>query len=183
MTAKCKLISRVHANHVDFKKRLIFVGRLNEVKQPQWVLELASRVKLSCLIIGGGPLEQHLKRFATSLRVESEFLGHVKNAWENVTENDLLLITSKNEGDGLVIVEAIANQVPFLLRRVPDLERFQLPNNYYCSDIDEFEVKIKLYFANKLDLKLPKGYRNSVLESRNPELIAYKWDVLLSQFR
>ena len=93
------------------------------------------------------------------------------------------MITSKNEGDGLVIVEAIANQVPFLLRRVPDLERFQLPNNYYCSDIDEFEVKIKLYFANKLDLKLPKGYRNSVLESRNPELIAYKWDVLLSQFR
>lgn len=183
LTTYCELSNNVKYKDLDFEKRLVFIGRLNEVKQPQWVLEIANKVNLPCLIIGGGPLEQHLKRFASSLRIESEFLGHVKNVWENLTKNDLLLVTSKNEGDGLVIVEAIVNQVPFLLLRVPDLERFQLPDTFYCTDINEFENKIKLFFSNHLHLKLPDSYRDSLLQNRSPQLIAKKWNDLLSQFR
>ena len=183
LTTKIELFNKVQAKQLDFKKRLVFIGRLNEVKQPNWVLELAGKVNLPCVVIGGGPLEQSLKTFAISSKIESNFLGHVKDAWENLTENDLLLIPSKNEGDGLVIVEAIANQVPFLLLRVPDLERFKLPDNYYCSDINEFEVKVRLYFSNMLNLSLPANYRNAILESRNPEIIGNQWRVLLSKLR
>jgi glycosyltransferase involved in cell wall biosynthesis len=89
---------------------LLWVGRFTDVKDPLYAVTVLKELnnlhpkKYRLTMIGGGELLGEAKKIATNLPVK--FTGWLDNPFETVDYFDLLLLTSKNEGMGLVILEA-----------------------------------------------------------------------------
>lgn len=161
-------------------KRLVFIGRLENVqKQPQWLLSIAAKTNLPVLFIGDGEFRNELTLQSEMLNVSVSFLGYVLDPWKEISSGDLLIIPSSSEGDGLVVVEGISHGCPFILNRVPDLLRFNLPEQFYCRDIDDFVNTVELY-KDKLDeLVLDESSTQRILIPRNPRTITKNWESFL----
>jgi glycosyltransferase involved in cell wall biosynthesis len=124
--------------------RLVYIGRLNShLKQPDWIIRLASQVNLQAVYIGDGPHLSELKELAQSLDVSCSFLGYQSNPWQFLEIGDLLVVPSVAEGDPLVVVEAISKHIPILLRFSPGLSQFDLDTKNFASSLEEFETKIR----------------------------------------
>ena len=68
------------------------------------------------VIIGKGPLEQDLKQQVASLKLESRviFTGNVTNAKHYFKAFDVFALTSDREPFGMVILEAMAAEIPII---------------------------------------------------------------------
>jgi len=96
-----------------------FFGRFAPVKGPDQFIEVAARIlrqvpKLRVLMVGDGPMLHALKRRAGELHLDEiiTWTGWRSDIPELVAALDLLLNTSRNEGQGRVVVEAAAAGVP-----------------------------------------------------------------------
>ena len=156
-------------------RELFYVGRLSPEKRPDIALEIAHRLDVPIKFIGEGGLLTKLKQDAQILNVNAMFLGFQKNPWAHFKENSLLIVPSDHEGDGLVIIEALAASLPLVLRKVDSLHRFDLPKINYASNIEEFVDLIKLNRNNLLSFIPPVDIRETILSARNPRLILSKW--------
>ena len=107
------------------KRRILFVGRLVEVKGCRYVIEAFARVKgrvhdAELAIVGSGALADDLKRQAHELDIPVEFLGalppnKVKQQLDQARGFCLPSARTNNgqvEGFGLVLLEAQASGVP-----------------------------------------------------------------------
>lgn len=68
------------------------------------------------VIIGAGPLEQELKQLVSSLSLNRQviFKGNVPNAKQYFRAFDLFVLTSDNEPFGMVLLEALAAELPII---------------------------------------------------------------------
>lgn len=104
--------------HSDIKFRALFVGRLVDQKNPLMLLDITEAMldifpNFSLDIYGDGPLYDAIKKEidARNLGTAVTLKGFTNNKCI-YREYDLLWITSRFEGFGLVIIEAAANMVP-----------------------------------------------------------------------
>lgn len=155
--------------------RLVYVGRLSKEKQPEWVLEIAKQTGLPAIFFGDGRLRNLLSIESSQAGVLAQFPGFVTNPWDSIMPGDLVIIPSVFEGDGLVLVESIAHQVPLLVNAIPDLLRFNLPKRNYCDSPSQFVQRITRYSENILELRVPGEDTLKILEQRMPEAIAGNW--------
>jgi len=161
-------------------KRINYVGRLSQEKQPLWVLEIAKQTGLPVRIFGVGLLKSQLQNFGIENGVDTKFNGFVSNPWEFFDENDLLIIPSSFEGDGLVLVEALCNGIPFIANDISDLRRFNLEDKNYALNVKEFCNSIT---ANKdsIEYFLPKENNVfEILKDREPAVVGQKWILFLN---
>lgn len=97
---------------------IVTVGRLEPQKDHQTLLRAlalaAERVPVHLTILGAGPLEQELRAVAAHLGISHavEFGGWTENPFEVVAGSDLFVLSSRWEGFGNVLVEALACGVP-----------------------------------------------------------------------
>ncbi len=104
---------------------MIYVGRLEAVKQPWQFLEVVAGVRprvsrLRAVVVGDGHLLPDLQRRAAALGVDDcvEFLGQRKDVEALVARARLFLLTSRSEGLSIAMAEAMtAGTVPV----VPDV--------------------------------------------------------------
>jgi glycosyltransferase involved in cell wall biosynthesis len=99
---------------------LLWVGRFTHEKNPMRALEALARARAAghgahLTMLGQGPLEGRLRLLAKELGVEA----HVTFAgWRDpaafLPHTELLLVTSRYEGYGMALVEALAAGVPVL---------------------------------------------------------------------
>jgi glycosyltransferase involved in cell wall biosynthesis len=95
------------------EKKVIWVGRLDEPKNPGLLLEAFSLVnlkhKLTLTFLGDGPLRPELEKRCNALGLNERvnFLGFRSNPYEEMTGADLLVLSSDWEGFGNVIIEAM----------------------------------------------------------------------------
>jgi len=160
-------------------QRLVFIGRLSLEKNPEVVVRLAHQTKLSVLFVGDGYLRENLNDLSDELGVVSSFVGQQINPWDHCNNSDIIVVPSKFEGDGLVVVEAIAQGFPVLLAKIPDLLRFQLPSQNYASDVGNFASRIESYRNNRAGLVAPDSIRDSLVRSRHPVNCADAWHAVL----
>jgi glycosyltransferase involved in cell wall biosynthesis len=86
------------------------VGRFTDIKDPFYAVSVLSELesiapnKYQLKMIGGGELLDKSKQAASNLPIT--FTGWVDAPFETSGYFDLLLLTSKNEGMGLVMLEA-----------------------------------------------------------------------------
>jgi glycosyltransferase involved in cell wall biosynthesis len=92
------------------KIQLLWVGRFTDIKDPLYAVSVLSELeriapnKFQLKMIGGGDLLDKSKQAANNLPIT--FTGWVDAPFETSGHFDLLLLTSKNEGMGLVMLEA-----------------------------------------------------------------------------
>lgn len=162
-------------------RRLLYIGRLSEEKQPEWVLEVARQIDLPSLFIGNGTMLAQLKIISATAGITAQFYGYATDPWCLVREGDVLIVPSKFEGDGLVILEAISRGVPILMNDISDLRRFSLPDDFYCTSPIEFAEAIKAKIENANNFVVPYALADGLLNERNPEYVAESWKDFLLQ--
>lgn len=102
------------------KKTIIAVGRLVEQKDFGTLItafsEVCKTIKSKLIILGKGPLEKELKDLANQLDIGNkvEFLGFKKNPYKYMKQADIFVLSSRWEGFGHVIVEAMACGTPVI---------------------------------------------------------------------
>jgi len=110
------------------KLKLLWVGRFTDIKDPAYAvkvieeLERLSPDKFELNMVGGGELFETIKKSAQNLPVT--FSGWLDKPFENSGYFDLLMLTSKNEGMGLVMLEAANYRKPTVARSVGGVGEF-----------------------------------------------------------
>jgi len=170
-----EIVSRNRIKRNSQKVRLAFIGRLSEEKDPKLFCEIAAKSTLHSMLIGDGMMGSSLKELYPFF----DWLGPVPNPWDLIGQRDLLLLTSRYEGDGLVLLEAMANGIPVLARDTPDFRSFNLPEMNYFKDSQEALLKINQHTTKEKNFQLTQGLTESLLNSRNPKRIANDWSSLI----
>ena len=90
--------------------KLLWVGRFTDIKDPRYAVEVIKNLnmneihKFELTMVGDGELFNEIKCLSSGLPIN--FTGWLLNPFENIKEFDLLMLTSKNEGLPLVMLEA-----------------------------------------------------------------------------
>lgn len=92
------------------KTTLLWVGRFAAIKDPEYAIKVIKELEIKVpgqfelVMVGDGEQLERCKLLSTNLPIK--FHGWVDNPFDNFIYFDLLLLTSKNEGMGLVMLEA-----------------------------------------------------------------------------
>jgi len=160
-------------------RRIVFIGRLAPQKRPHWLLEIASLTEIPLVVIGAGVLRDTLEIESNTKNLRTTFTGQMTDPWASVGQGDLLLVPSEYEGDGLVVIEALEREIPFLLSDIPEFRRFNFPENIYCKDIIEFVKRIKDCSENLEGLSIPSITSNQILNLRTIDSVGDAWEEFL----
>ena len=103
--------------------KVLAVGRLERQKGFDLLIQAAARLHFpwSLMILGQGSEEEKLRALAARLGVQSRvcFPGFQPNPYTYMAEADLFVLSSRWEGFGHVVAEAMACGVPVLATRCP----------------------------------------------------------------
>jgi len=112
---------------LEARDRPVFVtaGRLVEMKDQRTLLHAFAlhlrRHSARLMILGAGPMRQELEALAGSLGIAKhvEFLGFVENPLPYMREADAFVLSSRSEGFGNVLVEALGCGTPIVSTNCP----------------------------------------------------------------
>lgn len=112
-------------------------------------------VQFHLTIVGVGPLKQELKSMVKSLKLEGymTWLGQTNHVDSLYKEFDIFLLSSNYEGFGLVLLEAMVNDVPIVARRVsaiPEVLGVTHPGLVDGTNTECFAEKIEQIYTDKL---------------------------------
>ena len=99
------------------KPIVIFVGNLIKRKNVNVLLEAKklSNVDYELVVVGGGPLFKELNKMVKNDNIEGVTFTGPRNDVENLIPSaDLLVLPSFSESFGLVLIEALACEVPVI---------------------------------------------------------------------
>ena len=143
---------------LQFKNKLLVVSRLEPEKNPCAALRAfaASASKDACLILlGEGSERELLQNLARKLGVETRvFFEGYKDPAVYYKLADLVLVTSKYEGYGMTIVEALATGTPVLSVDVGVAKEA----GAIIAPQEQFAAALKNWFANGEKKGLLKDY-------------------------
>ncbi|RIE07054.1 glycosyltransferase family 4 protein [Candidatus Cryosericum odellii] len=110
------------------KFRVCFVGRLAAEKGPDVLIDAVSLVaqrgrSVSCTLFGAGPLRPSLERRVQELELSSvvAFMGQDDEGPARMSEYDCVVVPSRSEAFGLVLLEAFDAGVPAIASRLPGI--------------------------------------------------------------
>jgi len=137
------------------------VGNLREVKDHKTFIKAASEISknfqnVRFLIVGKGPLERELKKFAelSGIKKKIVFIGFIKEIEKIYSVIDIFVLTSFWEGCPLSVLEAMSFGIPVVSFSVGDVpyiiqnekDGFVVKNR----DFTELIEKIKLLLKNEI---------------------------------
>lgn len=127
-------------------KTIVTAGRLIEAKDQVTLIKAFSNLKnrdIKLLILGEGPLLNELKYNAKKYNVEDRvlFKGFVSNPYDYYKNSDLFVLSSKREGFGNVIVEAMGCGTPVVSTDCEHGPREVLDNGKYGSLVPVGDVE------------------------------------------
>ncbi len=123
----------------------VFVGRLVEEKGlatllDAWAEAFRGRADVRLELVGGGPLEQPLRRQAEGLGITNQvvFLGHQDRVEDVLAKAHLGVLTSRIEGLSNTLLEFMACGLPSVSSRVSGSEDFVKPGrNGWLFDVSD----------------------------------------------
>ncbi len=161
-------------------ENLVFVGRFTTQKQVEILPELAKSTNKNLILFGEGELLNCILKQCQERQIQVKSHGYINELWKLIPENSLLLVPSKWEGDGMVVIEATLANMPFLISDIPEFRRFSFPNRNYCNKIEDYVASVHKYEDNLQKLEIPRNKVSELSASRNPTFIARKWEMYLN---
>jgi glycosyltransferase involved in cell wall biosynthesis len=159
---------------------LLYVGRFSEEKNVQILIRALGKLKndfpkIKLNLVGSGPEEEKLKKMVKRFGLEKnvQFLGHLKREeiFSLYQTHKILVLPSKIESLGLVIVEALSqNLVPITRKTYGPKE--VLNNEIFFFDGNENE----LYEKIKDVLRNYERYKKIVLEIKKEILSKFDYE-------
>jgi glycosyltransferase involved in cell wall biosynthesis len=158
---------------------LLYVGRFSEEKNVQILIRALGKLKndfpkIKLNLVGSGPEEEKLKKMVKRFGLEKnvQFLGHLKREeiFSLYQTHKILVLPSKIESLGLVIVEALSqNLVPITRKTYGPKE--VLNNEIFFFDGNENE----LYEKIKDVLRNYNEYKNIIFEIKKEVLTKFDY--------
>lgn len=155
-----------------YEKLLIAVGRLVEQKNFTTLIKafkrISQQINSRLIILGKGPKEEVLKQLTKDLGLENKisFLGFKNNPYKYMRIADVFILSSKWEGFGHVIVEAMVTGTPVISTDCRSGPGEIIKDNYYgrlvpvSNDKKLAETTIELLRDSNEQQKLIKrGYK------------------------
>jgi hypothetical protein len=159
---------------------LVFIGGIKENKRPEWVIMAGLKNNLDVNLYGTGNLEKSLKNKYSNESQLIKFHGYRENVWELVPRNSLVIVPSKFEGDGMVVVEATILGFPILLSSTVDLLKFGFQEKHYFRDLNELMQKVSTNLMSSFsELVVKKSEQEALRIQRSVGTIADKWHEIL----
>jgi glycosyltransferase involved in cell wall biosynthesis len=132
---------------------LLYIGRFSEEKNVQILIRTLRKLKndfpeIKLNLVGSGPEEEKLKKMVKRFDLEKnvQFLGHLKREeiFSLYQTHKILILPSKIESLGLVIVEALSqNLVPIVRKTYGPREILNDERFFFNGNEDELYKKIK----------------------------------------
>jgi glycosyltransferase involved in cell wall biosynthesis len=169
----------------NYEKRLLYIGKIEKRRNPLFLIDLLVALRklqrnVGLIIVGDGPLYQTLIDYSTTLGVAKDIF--VIKSIENVKiqtifkKSDIFLLPSNYEIFGMVVLEALYNEVPVIATQT-------------AGPID---ILIKKEYGSCLPLKLNSwvdavlfyfDYENSIKnERKNYILEKYNWNKIAETY-
>ena len=170
ITPKDKQVKSISAGD---KIKLLWVGRFTDVKDPFYAVEVLKLLnaqspnKFELTMVGEGELFEQTKTAAKTLPIT--FTGWVVNPFESGIDFDLLLITSKNEGLPLVMLEAAGSGRATMSRKVGGIGEFitDSKTGYLIKgDAKQMADKLIEIATDKKSLEISGVAANQLLKER-----------------
>lgn len=126
---------------------LVFLGRMEDVKNPLRFIEIISQIQknkrdIKVAMIGDGSLmnEAKAKVDALGLAKNITIFGNLINPYKILLSSKILVITSRYEGTPMNALESIACGIPIVSTPVDGL--LEIINKKYLCSVDEDFIKI-----------------------------------------
>ena len=161
------------------KDKILKVGTISRLANQKDIptmlnafLEYRNHVQASSLsILGAGPLEGELKQSVRKMGIEDSvsFMGRSSFIYEFLASLDVFILTSKYEGFGMVLLEAMDTGIPVIASRnsaIPEVLGDDFPGLCKTGDSTDFYQKIGA-------LNDPV-YRTMILEKQRIRLEMFK---------
>ena len=163
-----KSIAKTDKNNYDFD--IIFLGRLEDVKDPLRFVKLIEKIKqhqeIKVAMVGDGSLRSQVEEEINKLSLNKNIalFGNQVNPYKILLNSKILVITSKYEGMPMNALEAIACNIPVVSTPVDGLLDI-IDRKYLCKTDQDF-VETILKILNREEVR--KHYKNklSVLDKK-----------------
>ena len=173
----------------DSSLKMLWVGRFTDIKDPLYAVDVIKSLfnhadlQIELTMVGEGELFQKVKTAALNLPIT--FTGWMLSPFENIKEFDLLLLSSKNEGLPLVMLEAASCGRATISRDVGGVGEFikDGQSGYLVSgNPSQMAEKLKQISQNKKFLQEIGLVANKLLNNEfSVEKMANKYLVLYSE--
>jgi len=164
----------------DGLHRILFAGRLDAVKRPLLLAEIALRLRrhrrhddFRFVVTGDGPELPALKRQVRAHTLEPlfEFRGHVPDIAPELAACDVVVLPSKAEGIPMIILEAFAASRPVVASAVGGVPEVVTPETGILvppgpAEIDQFVAALDLLLGDS-DLRASLGAAGRRLVERD----------------
>jgi glycosyltransferase involved in cell wall biosynthesis len=158
---------------------LLYVGRFSEEKNVQILIKALRKLKndfpeIKLNLVGSGPEEEKLKKIVKKFGLEKnvQFLGHLKREeiFSLYQTHKILVLPSKIESLGLVIIEAISqNLVPIARKTYGPKEVLNNEKFFFDGNENELYEKIRDVLRNY------ENYKKIVFEIRKEILSKFDY--------
>jgi glycosyltransferase involved in cell wall biosynthesis len=166
--------SKENSSHKWFKnketKALLGVGRLTEQKDFSTLIQAFAIVKshnssVKLIILGEGKERENLKNLIRELRLENDvdIPGFVNNPYSYMANSDIFVLSSKYEGFGNVLVEAMACGTPVVSTDCPSGPSEILNNGKYGKLVPVEDVNA---LAEAIEETLENPIEKEILQER-----------------
>lgn len=112
------------------QKRLVWIGRFTVIKNPTLAIEIMEHLQksdgpnVSLTMVGDGELLTSMQNLARTKQLPIQFTGWQTDVYPFLQEADALLLTSKNEGLPIVMLEAASMGIPTFSTNVGGVSEF-----------------------------------------------------------
>jgi len=167
----------------DSKSKILNLGTISRLTEQKDIPTMISAFRMyndesslsSLSILGAGPLESELRELAKKLGVAESvrFMGRSSVIYDYLTGLDVFILTSKYEGFGMVLLEAMDAGIPIVASRnsaIPEVLGDDFPG--LCTTGDSRDFFEKIYRLND------PVYRKLVLDKQRERLALFGAQVM-----
>lgn len=186
----------VRANYIDtilfkrtssaiYQDRLLYIGRLDVVKNLESILRACKEANVQIDIVGKGPMKESLERLAHELNLKCHFLGVIPNEKlaQLMEQYKYYILASFHEGNPKSLLEAMSMECTCIATDVPGIRQIVKDGKtgFLCQTDSTSIARVIQKVRSQETVTVEKKARSYILQNNSlDQLIEFENDLLTS---